>query len=199
MFFLQNSQYKKFYIAEDRESLNYKGTVYKFSDITHLYFSHSITRHSINLIETGKTEDVFLKIFLANGRSIKLAFTEIYKSKTRENLDNLISLYQFIAENTFNQRLQLYLCQVQKYGYFEYDECKFYPNDKIVFKNKSFPINSSSFLKGGGVIELRPKNWTIFDRIKRETTLTKIPQFCYETDSDVIFYILDKYFNLRWS
>lgn len=37
------------------------------------------------------------------------------------------------------------------------------------------------------------------NKVLREVTFTKIPQFNTQTDSDVIFYILDEYFDLKWN
>lgn len=74
----------------------------------------------------------------------------------------------------------------------------FYPHP-LVFKDKEFPIQSSSFLKGYGYIEMRPKDYGLMNKVLREVTFTKIPQFNTQTDSDVIFYILDEYFGLKWN
>jgi hypothetical protein len=47
-----------------------------------------------------------------------------------------------------------------------------------------------------GYIEMRPKEATIADKIFRGLTTER---FRTRTDPDVIFVLLDKYFNLRWS
>lgn len=199
---LDKSQYRAFHT--DGDSLHYKGVRYALSDIAHIEFANVLTTHSVNLVETGKTASAALRIVLHSGRAINLSFDEWsllnwFRSKTKEDIGNLNALYQFLATKTFAQRLQFYMAQVSQRGYFEYDECKFYPGDKIVFRRKEFPIRSSSFLKGSGYVELRPKNWTILDKIKREASFTKIPQFNYVTDTDVIFHILERSFGLGWN
>ncbi|WP_024298081.1 hypothetical protein [Methylomicrobium lacus] len=202
MFFWKNSeekQYEDFQLHED--SLIYKGKRHTFSEITHLHFSRVITQFTTVtvLAEYSRLNEFILYIYLIDGTTIKLEFSEKYASMMKEKIEHLSALYQFLAQKTFAQRLQFYMSQVTQGGYFKYGGCNFYPTEKkIVFKNKDFYVQSSSFMKGAGFIELRPKDWTIFQRIKREATLTTIPQFSLSKDTDVIFYILDKSFGLRW-
>ena len=60
-------------------------------------------------------------------------------------------------------------------------------------------MKSTSFLKGYGYIEMRKKDFGMLDKLKREMSLTKIPQFNTTVDTDVIFYLLKEYFSLNWN
>jgi hypothetical protein len=202
MFFLQSSeekQYKDFQINED--SLTYKGKQHTFSEITHLHFSRVITKFTTVTVfaEYSRVNEFILYIYLSDGSTIKLEFAEKYASMMKEKIEDLTALYQFLAQKTFAQRLQFYMGKVTERGYFMYGGCHFYPNEqKIVFKKKEFPVKSSSFLKGAGYVELRPKPWTSIERIKREISLGDLPQFLLHRDTDVIFYILEISFGLKW-
>ena len=59
-------------------------------------------------------------------------------------------------------------------------------------------MKTTSFFRGYGNVEMRKKDFGILDRIKREVSLTKIPQFSTLIDTDVIFHLLEKHFSLRW-
>lgn len=45
---------------------------------------------------------------------------------------------------------------------------------------------------------MRKKDFGMLDKIKREVSVTKIPQFSTVTDTDVIFHLLEKHMGLRW-
>ena len=46
---------------------------------------------------------------------------------------------------------------------------------------------------------MRKKDFGMLDKLKREMSLTKIPQFNTTVDTDVIFYLLKEYFSLNWN
>ena len=197
----ETSQYSLLHV--DDADLHYKGKRYPLSQIRHIEFANVLTRHSVNLVETGKTSSAWMKLTLSNSETIKISFDEArlqdwFRKGVKEDIQNLNALYQYLAQKTFAQRLESYYEQARKHGCFAYDECRFFPGDKIIFRGKEFKLASSSFLRGGGYIELRPKPWTMIDKIKREASLTKIPQFSTSMDTDVIFFILKKNFGLSW-
>jgi hypothetical protein len=77
-----------------------------------------------------------------------------------------------------------------------YNECKFYPSDKIVFRDIEFKISESQFISHGSGIEIKRKGgFSISEKLKFE--LTKYPQFMITTDTDVIRVLLDKLFGMR--
>lgn len=197
----ESSQYTQLHV--DDADLHYKGKRYPLTEIAHIDFANVLTTHSTNFIETAKTSSVWLKITFSKSETIKISFDEAriqnwFRKGVKDDIQNLNALYQYLARKTFSQRLDSYYAQVRQHGYFVYDECRFFLADKIVFRRREFKLASSSFMLGSGYIELRPEPWTILDKIKREASLTKIPQFSTSTDTDVIFYILNKHFGLSW-
>jgi hypothetical protein len=202
MAFFEKKQSRKFQRTDD--GFVYKGTHHALSEIQHLFFNRVVTTQRMNFVKMGEAESALLLVTLRDGQKIKLSFDEAglfmgFNSNKKDDIQFLIDLYLDFANKTFQQRAEQYLTQVQYTGYFVYDGCKFYPRDKIVFKDKEFPIQSSSFLKSYGYIEMRPKDYGLMNKVLREVTFTKIPQFNTQTDSDVIFYILDEHFGLKWS
>lgn len=201
MFFWKSSeekQYKDFQMDED--SITYKGKRHSFSEITHLHFTRVVTRYTTTFLyaEFNRSNEFTLYIYLSDGSTITLGFAEKYASMMKENIEYLSSIYQFLSQKTFAQRLQFYMGKVTERGYFMYGGCKFYPKEqKIIFKKKEFPIKSSALMRGAGFVELRPEPFTMLERIKRQT-VSDIPQFLLWRDIDVIFHILDKSFGLKW-
>ena len=197
----QKNQYKKLQVEEN--GFSYKGQFHSFDEIKHILFERVITTERMNFMKVGEPESARLILTLENGIKIKLSFNEStifigINTNKQEHLKNLFDLYVFLSEKTFQKRILHYVRQVEQKGYFVYDNCYFYPKDKIVFKNKVFPLKTSSFLKAPGYIELRKKDFGFLDKVKREASLTKTPSFDTCTDTDVIFTLLKRFFGLRW-
>ncbi len=192
-------QFKMFNLNGD--TFIYKGTSYDINKISHIEFYRSLTTHRTNFVETGKTEAIQLNLTFDNQRRVKIVVDEqgvFFNKNKSEEINTIAQFYGYLSQVTFEKRLESYEDQINNKGYFNYDDCTFYPNNKIVFRGKEFPIRSSSFLKSYGVIEMRKKNAGFMDKVKREVSLTKIPQFSTSVDTDVIFYILEKHFSLSW-
>lgn len=182
-------------------TFTWKGQRYDVGGIKHIGFYRSVTTHKTNFVETGKTEKAILSLTLNNGRKVTLSFDEegIFWNKNRaQEIQNLAEFYGYLSHITFDRRVKFYEEQIARNGYWTYDECHFYPRKKVVFRGKDFDVSSSSFLRSYGCIEMRKKNFGMLDKIKREVSITKIPQFSTTTDTDVIFHLLEKHMGLRW-
>jgi hypothetical protein len=197
---------KKLFPEVTERGLSYKWSSYRFEEISHLVFTHSSTTINVNFVKRGDLDRVQLSIILTNGEKIEISFNEantwadvsFAKKKTIE-INSLVDLYVSVAKTTFVNRLQYYLRQLDERGYFLYEDCRFYPGDRIVFRNKDFHLRSTKFLKGYGRIEMYPKEETILGKINRTWVITLPPLFKTEIDPDVISYLLEKYFGLKWS
>lgn len=183
-------------------SFDYKGQTYNINDIRHIKFHRALTTHKTNFIETGKTEKIQMSLTMSGGQKVNISEDEqgyFFNKNKSLQINRIVEFYSYLSNVTFDRRVELYESQIKKSGFFEYDKCYFYPYKKIVFRGKEFNLLSTSFLKGYGYIEIKKKDAGIFDKIKREVSLTKIPQFSTLVDTDVIFYLLDKHFSLTWS
>ena len=138
---------------------------------------------------------------MSGGQKVVISVDEqgiFFNSNKTTEIKKVVEFYSYLSQLTFDQRVSFYESQIKKNGYFEYDECRFYPGRKIVFRGKDFDLSSTSFLRSYGCVEMRKKDFGFLDKIKREVSLTKIPQFSTITDTDVIFYLLEQHFSLRW-
>ena len=182
-------------------SFTFKDRSYNTNDIRHIGFYRAVTTHKTNFIETGTTEQVDIRLTMSGGQEVKISVDEqgIFFNKDKSaQIKKVVEFYSYLSSVTFDRRLEFYESQIKRNGYFEYDQCYFYPHDKIVFRGRDFGLSSTSFLRGYGYVEMRKKDFGVLDKIKREVSLTKIPQFSTIIDTDVIFHLLDRHFSLRW-
>jgi hypothetical protein len=180
----------------------WKNRSYDINTINHIGFYRAITTHKTNFVETGKTEKAILTLTLSNGQTLNISIDEqgfLWNKNQAQQIQTLADFYGFLMHVTYDRRLKFYEDQIERNGYWLYDECYFYPHKKVVFRGRDFYVNSSSFLRSYGNIELRKKDYGVLDKLKREVSLTKIPQFSTHTDTDVIFHMLDKHMGLRWN
>lgn len=194
------AQFREFNLNGD--SFSFKGKRHSTKDICHIGFYRAVTTHKANFIETGKTEKVNLYLTMSGGQEVKIAVDEqgmFFNHDKSAEIKTVVEFYSYLSHVTFDRRVEFYESQINRSGYFEYDKCHFYPGKKIIFRGRDFDLTSTSFLRGYGYVEMRKKNFGILEKIKREVSLTKIPQFSTIVDTDVIFHLLDKHFSLRWN
>lgn len=185
-----------------------KGQSYCDSQIRHIFVGRKNTVTKVNFAYMGEVHAIKVVITLITNQALVLQETEggglisavisDFLGQNQSKVVGLAEAVEVLMKRTFEHRLSIYLKELETHGYFTRDECRFYPRDKIVFRDKVFALQNTTFLKGPGHIELRAANFSIFHKIKRELTLTKIPQFNTQTDGDVIFTLLDRFFGLRW-
>ncbi len=183
------------------ESFSYKANRYNTNKISHIGLYRAITNHKVNFVSTGETEEIRIYLTMDNGKEIRLTVDEqgiFFKKDKSTQIEIFAEFHLYLSQITFDRRVAFYESQINSNGHFVYDNCYFYPKNKIVFKGKDFNLKSTSFLKGYGYVEMRKKDYGLFDKIKREVSLTKTPQFSTIVDTDVIFYLLKEYFSLSW-
>lgn len=193
------SQFREFNL--NGNSFSFKGRTYNTIDIRHIGFYRAVTTHKTNFVETGKTEQASIYLTMSGGQEVKISVDEqgfFFNKDKSAQIKTVVEFYSYLSHVTVERRVEFYESQIKRTGYFEYDKCYFYPRDKIVFRGRDFSLSSTSFMRGYGYVEMRKKDYGILDKIKREVSLTKIPQFSTIIDTDVIFHLLDKHFSLRW-
>lgn len=197
----QTKQYKQFQVV-DPDGFLWKGEHLAFDSIRHLFFKWIKTIQRQNFVKVGEPEEAHILITLVDARTIHLSFDEQtilfgFNTDKKRDIDNLKQLYVYLLEKSFEHRLAFYLRELHEKGYFEYDDCRFYPKERIIFfGNIAFPLATSHFLKGNGYVELKKREMTFTDKVKSGLGLA--PQFNTQTDPDVIFVLLDRLFGLRW-
>lgn len=193
-------KFKDFNLTET--SFTWKNRTYAISSISHITFFRSITTHKTNFVETGKTERALLTLALNNAQTVEISMDEqgfLWNKNLAKQIQTLTEFYGFLMHVTFDRRLKHYEDQIESSGYWVYDECYFYPGKKIAFRSRDFDLQSSTFHRSYGSVEMRKKDFGVLDKLKREVSLTKIPQFSTLTDTDVIFHMLKEHMGLQWN
>lgn len=191
-----------------RDGFSFKGRHFSDSVISNIRLSNVQLNYKYGgVYPAGDVKKVTLEISLNSGEKLKIKSEDwddinpvgMVLSKLRdkgEERNEMFKAYQQLCQRTFRQRLDFYLNQVTDHGYFIYNECKFYPFDKIVFRDLEFKIKESQFINHGIGIEIKRKTgFSIREKLKFE--LKKYPQFMITTDTDVICYLLDRLFGLK--
>ncbi|MBP7482173.1 MAG: hypothetical protein KA788_06545 [Lacunisphaera sp.] len=194
-------QYRDCYIENDL--LYWKKASYPIASIAHLIYLKTLTKNSVNFIPVGQSHSATLFITFDDNEEISLTFDEstmflwLNRDKSKD-LSNLQDLFIFLSAATFEKRMSSYLQQVEQRGYFTYFDCKFYPQDKIVYRNREFKINSTDFLLGPGYIDMRNKAEGVLEKLIRLSPFQERPHFPIGLDRDVIFVLLERCFGLTW-
>lgn len=202
MGFFENKQYRDFQLTE--HGFRYKNNDYSINQIHNIFFNRTLTIQNGNFFKIGEAESAVLILIMGGGKKIKLSFDEDgmiipgLNFNKKNDIKFLIDLYLHFSKNTFDRRLKQYTDQIAQIGYFIYDKSHFYPKNKIVIKGKEFSLKTSTFHKSYGHVEARRQDYGMINKVMKELIGTS-SQFETETDTDVIFYILDKYFNLSWA
>jgi hypothetical protein len=199
-------RFRDFRLCED--GFEFRGTKYPDSIIRHIFLNWAYTTIKINFVRSGGVDAIRMIITTTGGERIVLQESEsdnLFANAIREVLGNrddavlgIHQVAQALMKRTVFQRTAFYADEWKEKGYFTYDECKFYPPERIVFRGREFPLKDSVFLKGARHIEMRPKDYSFGHAVKRHLSLSKIPQFNTQTDPDVIFGFLKNCFGLSW-
>jgi len=192
-------KFRDFKLTETTFTWRYR--TYAIESISHITFYRSVTTHKTNFVETGKTEMAVLTLGMDNGETVNMSIDEqgVFWSKNlSKQIQTLADFYGFLMHVTFDRRLRSYEQQLELNGFWVYDKCNFYPGKKIVFRGRDFDLRESRFLRSYGCIEIRKKDFGLLDKLKREVSLRKVPQFSTLTDTDVIFHMLREHMGLSW-
>lgn len=180
----------------------FKGQQFHDEDIAHIVFELVHTNIKTNFVSTGVIDTAELVLHLANGKKIEIysksGFAPLalyFRDKPEERME-ITRLYQIIASRTFEKRSQYYLSQVEANGYFVYDKCRFYPKQKIVSGNKEHIVKELKWGRNSTYIFLTKKNPSFLDKVSKGWNGG--PHFCTDIDKDVIFFLLDQLFGVRW-
>jgi len=192
---------KHFVLLSD--GFSFKGQQFHDDEIAHIFFELRHTTIKTNILLTsGSLDAAFLEIHLKNGRKIEISSESgfapqawVFKDKPEER-SQITQAYQKISKRTADMRLSFYLDQLETNGYFVYEKCLFYPQEKVVIGGKKFSLEDSQFSKSATHISLNRKNPSFLDKVAKQWNGGA--HFNTQIDRDIIFFLLDKLFNVRW-
>jgi len=197
----RGNPYGKFQIGED--GVTYKGRQYPFTAIKHIFFGRLLTEQRMNFMKVGTPETAVLSLTMTDGTEVEVTIDETgfllgWNKDRKQEITELSQAYAFLAGMTFPQRLLQYERQLATESYFQHGDCRFYPPERILFRNTEFRIPETDLVRVYGCVVLMPKRRSFLDRLKSELPFSKTPHFSTLTDGDVVFHLLKKYFGLCW-
>ena len=161
--------------AVGEKSFSYKGREYKLADVaeTRSYRVIHQTRHiPLGVTESHNPAFSFVLV-MQDGESVQVTEqSTLLTSSKQERVDQLQKAYDFISENTFQQRAQKYLIQIESNGYFEYGGWRFLPSQQKIIdtsSGKGHSVDELQFLRSYGFIELVPSNEGLLAKTLRKS------------------------------
>lgn len=191
-------------ISVDNSGFRYRFRYYPFQDVSHIYrYRGQLTIHDFALVMKSVTRSIDLKIDFHTGKSVRLYVDELtllrgFKFDRSAELAFLEDFYTILANETFANRMRHYLNQIEDRGYFTIGKCRFYPNDRVItFDDRVFPVAKSAFRERYGEVTFQSRNSSMGEKLMQGLLIKGTPKFNVSTDSDVIFFLLDKLFGIR--
>lgn len=185
------------------DSFRYKGDEYKFHEVKHLYFKWIITTQITNFVYAGQPWEMSFFIILSDNGVVGIkvdekTFFHGINTEKSEALWNLKESYYQLLKKTFEHRITYYMRELDEKGFFNYGECNFYPSERVIyFRDKPFPVDSTIFVKEETYVFMRKREKTFMDKMNWQLSF-ELPHFDTCTDTDIIFFLLDKFFGLKW-
>lgn len=125
----------------------------------------------------------------------------VFSDSKLSKVEYIEDLFKEISRKTWDTRLKKYINQVNEKGFFEYDNWRFYTNQKVIQDLKSdkvYPIETTELVKQPHSILVQEKNMGIGMKLMK-SFVGKPQQITTMTDPDIFFFILRHYFGLVWS
>jgi hypothetical protein len=186
-------KYKYFNLTGN--SFTWKNQVFNINELSHIGIYRAVITHTIfSIIPIRDIEQINVGLTFSTGQIAQISVNEqgfLFKKSRKEEIELIADFCGYLRKTTFDQRLEFYESQVEKNGYWEYNECLFYPHQKIVYNNQSINLTDYSFFRDYGIIQWCRKG---IDPLSEE----QLPELSTLLDTDIIFYMLDKYMDLSW-
>ena len=132
----QKKQYNAFQVNAHDDSFTYQGLTHRLNEVAHLVLIRVHTTQRMNFAKIGETLSATLFVTLENAKEIRLSFDESsflgLNFNKKQDIQNVLTLHDFLSGKTFAKRLQPYVDQIFAKGYFVYENCCFVPGDKII-------------------------------------------------------------------
>jgi hypothetical protein len=186
----------------DSNGFSLRGSHYPFSDVAHLRFARmDVTTYAVP-IKVGTDSSAALLVSLKSGEEIK--FVEKpgwFLTSSQTKLEGIVDLYSYVAQSTLKDRLGRYLSHAELHGHFVYAGFKFCLARKSIARDSDeFTVDNTNFIRAYNYVELRPKNYGLMHKLKRELSWSsKIVAIDTLTDTDAILAVFDHFYGLRWS
>ena len=193
---------ERFKIVDGPEFI-WKNRRYKVDQIKHLSFDWINTTERVYGAKAGEYQQVCLHIGLLNNQKIDIRVTEKpsfmgmsilgLKNEKKESIEEMKGLYGQLLRLSFESRLSNYLRTIETDGFMTYGKCRFWPKEKtIYYKNRAFVVAETKITKIQRFIKMEPTTSSGLKGVRKTAV------FDSSKDPDILFAVLDKWFDIRW-
>lgn len=110
---------------------HFQSRSYTYSQVTGLFFTASVTRHSVNGIPTGKTYEAKLSVYI-DGQVVHIEPRTGWLGRLKaEGLEALQRANSILSQITFTYRVAPYEAQFDRTGFFDYAGLQFHKDGHI--------------------------------------------------------------------
>ncbi|MEY3785804.1 MAG: hypothetical protein RLZ75_9 [Pseudomonadota bacterium] len=179
----------------------YSGINYKFEDVlvTGAYRSTLETKHL--MIGSDFTHSISIIFKMQTGETVQVTEQPTWLSNSKlEKVEQIQNIFNIVSEKTFQNRVNKYLTQVEKQGFFEYAGWLFYPEQKKIIDNikkRAYSIKTTTLLKGYGYIQVKSEADGIGTKINNYL-ISGYPVISTLENTDVFFALLKHFFDFEW-
>lgn len=183
------------------DSFYFENKVYSISEIQHISFSwvKSFTG-SIGPIKGDAGANMEMSIALKQSPVSISSRVSTYSRHDDIKFDKFLAGYKYLASTSFDQRYSLYVDELNKNGFINYDNKKIFKNGNVQWLGIELNIYKHNVLKGPFSLEIiyttsaiEKFKWTI-----RHPLLPPNITIKTEMDQDVLFVILKNIFGISW-
>jgi hypothetical protein len=188
----------------------YGGCEHAYDQVTSLCFYHEVTKVSVLLFHAGNEHKADLDIYaegLPKPIKIRTGFslnpladnpmTDNYAA-SQKRAKSVVALYEHLAKQTFQFRLQRYVNMMDKHGFFFYDSKKVFADGRISDGNRQLNFNTDR--------PIHRKPFEVYFETKKTpgehllNVLVWRQDFIISTkhDADVFFFLIKRLFGLEW-
>lgn len=179
----------------------YRDKYYRFDDVIQVGIARHVLEHKVVLVGSDFHHSVSIIMVVKSGEQIQITEQPTLLSNSKiSSVEYIENQYAIIAQKSWSNRLNKYIKQLEDTGYYEYNEWRFYPQQKRIkdlVKDKTYDMNDVTLLRNPFYISVRAKNEGLGSKFIRNFVGKDIGISTIR-DTDVFFTLLKHFFNISW-
>lgn len=183
------------------DKFEYHNKIYSYADIKHIEFTAIKTKHKVNFVPAGASYDARLLLHLRNRGRLHIKQERSFLGrKEKERFEATIRATEIFMNITFNQRIEVYECQMEEKGFVHWGEHQISRNGDLFQRNElQFNIlkDDISLTLGPFHVECRRRNRGIGRKL-REMWSGGAEVIDISMDRDCFLYVMKHYLGLAW-
>jgi DnaJ like chaperone protein len=183
------------------ENFKYGKTSYRYSDISKIKYSATVTKHRVNFVPTGTSYEVNCQLIFDDGKKLKITPQKsLFGNRSKERHEAVMKAASIFMNITFNQRIEKYERALKSRKFVEWGMHQIHRNGDI-YRNNALKFNiredtvksslntfESSFSKASSGFFAGVKSVFISNSETVDLTI----------DRDCFLYIMKHHFGIIW-